>query len=123
MNSDEYRTRLLVKLNGLIAVLEVAINKIERSMDAPGANEARLEKISVNLHNTLAICKRAKETLEKNGTVEPARAGKAVPSGLREYIEMSSISEYRKFQGLPPIDMKDVGEVDLMDLCDKLQKD
>ena len=118
---DEYRSRLLTKLNVLVAVLEVALAKIEKGMTAPGADEVRLEKISVNLKNTLEICHRAINTLERYG-VGVAQAGKNVPSGAREYIEMSSIDEYRKFQSLPPIDMKDVTRIDLTDLCDRLQQ-
>ena len=37
LSSAEYRARLLTKLNCLIAVLEVAIAKITRSIDLPGA--------------------------------------------------------------------------------------
>ena len=65
LGSAEYRTRLTTKLNCLIAVLEVAITKITKSMDTPGANEERLTKIRGNLENTLSICHRAKQTLDK----------------------------------------------------------
>lgn len=118
MNNDEYRRQLTAKLNALIAVLEVALVKIEKSISLPGADEARLEKILENLKNTRTICLRAKNTLEKG-----ARPTNAVPSGAREYTEMSSVDEYRKFQNLPPIELTDIKDVDLMDLCDKLQAD
>ena len=52
ISSSEYRARLMTKLNCLIAVLEVAITKISKSMDLPGANEERLLKIRSNLENT-----------------------------------------------------------------------
>ena len=48
LSSADYRAKLLTKLNCLIAVLEVAITKISRSMDLPGANEERLLKIRGN---------------------------------------------------------------------------
>ena len=65
LGSSEYRNRLNTKLNCLIAVLEVAITKITKSMDTPGANEDRLTKIRGNLENTLSICHRAKQTLDR----------------------------------------------------------
>ncbi len=63
LNSAEYRQRLLNKLNCLIAVLEVAIGKIAKSMDSDETNRDRLIRIKSNLENTLAICRRAKGTL------------------------------------------------------------
>jgi len=119
MNNDEYRRQLTVKLNALIAVLEIALIKIEKSMSLPDSDGIRLEKIHANLKNTKAICERAKNTLEKDNK----QLTKTIPSGAREYIEMSSADEYRKFQNLPPINAKDIATVDLMDLCDKLQAD
>ena len=116
---DEYRSRLLAKLDALVAVLAIAIKKIEHSMTQPDANEAQLGKICVNLRNTMAICLRAKRTLEK----QTKASDQVIESGMREYTEMSSVDEYRKFQSLPPIQLEDIAEVDLVDLCDKLQAD
>jgi hypothetical protein len=61
LSSAEYRAKLLTKLNCLIAVLEVAIAKISRSIDLPGTNEERLLKIRSNLENTLSICIKSEE--------------------------------------------------------------
>ena len=93
LGSAEYRTRLTTKLNCLIAVLEVAIAKITKSMDAPGANEDRLTKIRGNLENTLSICHRAKQTLDKTQqnkqTMRRDRDGKLMTA--RDYVELTSI--------------------------------
>jgi hypothetical protein len=132
LSSSEYRARLLTKLNCLIAVLEVAIAKISRSMDVPGANEERLMKIRSNLENTLSICSRAKQTLESGlaprslpGPSSPSRSANAKAAAdrrmsYRDYVELSSIEEYTKFKRLPPIKSQDLERVDLDDLIDQL---
>ena len=126
LTSAEYRTRLLAKLNCLIAVLEVAIAKISKSMDLPGANEERLVKIRSNLENTLSICKRAKDTLERSTGSHPARrrGGSARPAAgrmtARDYVELLSIEEYQKFKALPPIDKKEFASIDLDSLLRQL---
>ena len=131
LGSSEYRARLLTKLNCLIAVLEVAIAKISRSMDLPGANEERLLKIRSNLENTLSICNRAKRTLE-TGLARKALPGTAAATehapepgrmSYRDYVELSSIEEYQKFKGLPPISSDDVHNADLDGLIDQLFAD
>jgi hypothetical protein len=131
LSSAEYRAKLLTKLNCLIAVLQVAIAKISRSMDLPGANEERLMKIRSNLENTLSICKRAKGTLEKGleGAKKKASRRRGVEAveadkmSYRDYVELSSIDEYRKFKSLPPIDVGDLDSVDLDGLLRKLSED
>ena len=137
LGSTEYRTKLLTKLNCLMAVLEVAITKLNRSMELPSANQERLGKIRANLENTLAICTRAKETLERSTTKESkpqiATSGvkeqqpKAQPQpqqkgsmSYRDYVELSSIEEYQKFKKLPPIDAKELEGADIDDLLNKL---
>lgn len=122
LSSSEYRARLMTKLNCLIAVLEVAIAKISKSMGLPGANEERLLKIRSNLENTLAICHRAKQTLEKSGTTKPAPAGATERNKMtaRDYVELSSIDEYRKFKKMTPIQRNELDGVDFDDLAKKL---
>src|SRR5690606_34054868 len=124
-SSAEYRQKLLTKLNCLIAVLEVAIAKIQRSMDLPGANEELLGKIRANLENTLAICTRAKHTLEKALAAADGNAQSAklpdVDSGrrrmtYRDYVELSSISEYRKFKAMAPITRSEIQATDIDEL-------
>ena len=89
LSSAEYRARLTTKLNCLIAVLEVAITKIAKSMDLPGANEERLLKIRSNLENTLSICHRAKQTLDRTVTGQRpfgARNADKKPMSARDYV-------------------------------------
>ena len=125
LSSAEYRTRLLTKLNCLIAVLEVAIAKIQRSMEVPGANEERLLKIRSNLENTLSICNRAKHTLESGDRTRKGRTrvtNSSDPNQMtyRDYVELSSIDEYQKFKTLPPIKPEEVESADLDLLIGKL---
>ena len=123
LSSSEYRARLMTKLNCLIAVLEVAIGKISKSMGLPGANEERLLKIRTNLENTLAICHRAKQTLEKTSsakTVSAARETDASKMTARDYVELSSIDEYRKFKKMTPIQNTDLQAIDFDDLARRL---
>ena len=117
MNNQEYRERLWTKLNALVSVLEVAIAKIENSMTEHVTEYKELDRlatISVNLVNTLKICKRAQRTLER---AMPERKGAV---GAREYVEFMGIEEYRKFKSLPPIDAKEVASVDMEELIRKL---
>lgn len=126
LSSADYRARLLTKLNCLIAVLEVAISKISRSMDLPGANEERLLKIRSNLENTLSICNRAKHTLETGATNSelpaPARVERQGRDNMtyRDYVELSSIDEYQKFKSLPPIKADEIQGTDIDHLIDQL---
>ena len=122
LSSSEYRARLMTKLNCLIAVLEVAIGKISKSMGLPGANEERLLKIRTNLENTLAICHRAKATLEKTSTTKETVVRELDSNKMtaRDYVELSSIDEYRKFKKMTPIQPVDMKEVDFDDLARKL---
>ena len=124
LSSAEYRARLLTKLNCLIAVLEVAIAKIARSIDLPGANEQRLVKIRGNLENTLAICNRAKMTLEKSldrpRSSSTQRARTKGKMSYRDYVELSSIEEYRKFKDRSPITGGEIESVNIETLLRKL---
>lgn len=126
LGSAEYRAKLMTKLNCLIAVLEVAIAKVQRSMELPGANEERLLRIKSNLENTLEICGRAKGTLEDAISQQPTataiRSKHRDRDGMsaRDYVELSSIEEYRKFKELPPIKTTDIESLDLEDLAKKL---
>lgn len=129
LSSTEYRSRLLNKLNCLVAVLEVAIGKVEKSLEADDANQERLQRIKANLENTLAICRRAKGTLESKAN-EDKRQAKAIEAPVKPstqqnttfrcYVELSSIDEFRKFKSLPAIQADDVKEVDIDDLAQKL---
>ena len=122
LGSAEYRTRLTTKLNCLIAVLEVAIAKITKSMETPGANEERLTKIRGNLENTLSICHRAKQTLDKTRSNKQTqrRDGDSKLMTARDYGELTSIEEYRKFRNMKPITSDEVSEIDFDELSRRL---
>ncbi len=121
LGSSEYRARLTTKLNCLIAVLEVAIAKIGKSMELPGANEERLQKIRGNLENTLSICHRAKQTLERTSpTRKAARLQDRSQMSARDYVELSSIDEYRKFREMTPISKDELQQIDFDDLARRL---
>ena len=121
LSSVEYRTRLATKLNCLIAVLEVAIAKITKSMDVPGANEERLLKIRGNLENTLSICHRAKQTLDRSAAPKvAAKADDARSMTARDYVELTSIDEYRKFRTMDPISKEDLAAIDFEELARRL---
>ncbi|MBZ0153498.1 MAG: hypothetical protein K8J09_18390 [Planctomycetes bacterium] len=121
LSSTEYRARLTTKLNCLIAVLEVAIAKITKSMDVPGANEERLLKIKSNLENTLSICHRAKQTLDrtspKGATIDRRETSSM---SARDYVELTSIEEYRKFRKMTPITKDELATIDFDALAKRL---
>jgi len=122
LGSAEYRARLTTKLNCLIAVLEVAIAKITKSMDVPGANEERLAKIRGNLENTLSICHRAKQTLDRTAAGKAVARPDARRSSMtaRDYVELTSIDEYRKFRHMEPITKDDLAAIDFDELARRL---
>jgi hypothetical protein len=120
LSSVEYRARLTTKLNCLIAVLEVAIGKITKSMDVPGANEERLLKIRSNLENTLSICHRAKQTLDRTTTKVTTKADDPRTMTARDYVELTSIDEYRKFRRMEPIAKDDLATIDFDELARRL---
>lgn len=122
LGSAEYRTRLATKLNCLIAVLEVAIAKITKSMDAPGADGERLQKIRGNLENTLSICHRAKRTLDKTSSDRKLKQLRDSNMTARDYVELTSIDEYRKFRGMKPITKQELASIDFDELSRRLSE-
>lgn len=121
LSSTEYRARLTTKLNCLIAVLEVAIAKITKSMDVPGANEERLLKIRGNLENTLSICHRAKQTLDRTSP-RTSQVSRQETNSMtaRDYVELTSIEEYRKFRKMEPIAKDELATIDFDELARRL---
>lgn len=148
LESAEYRSSLLRKLNCLISVVEVALAKVRVNLQTPGSDAERLTRIRLNLENTLNVCRRAKLALERK---EPLPAGlpgdistltaqvKQTPPkerkpspepkigpdgrpemGYRDYVEFSSLEEYRKFKDRPAIKAEEVKAVDFDELAKKL---
>lgn len=135
LESPEYRERLMRKLNTLIAVLEVASAKVDRSIDGPGADIDRLGKIRTNLTSTLEVCRRARKALERRedlpeglpeNLAEVVRAAgknriepKRLPIGSG--AEMSSSEERRRFERMGRIGREEIESVDFDDLASKFQ--
>lgn len=148
LESPEYRERLRRKLNCLIALLEVAMARIRRSLDASEPGLQRLERIRGNLESTLDVCLRARAALEHREEL-PENLPEALarltgkgsakskgPEILREVLrqqvqpmpsgsatEMTSVAEFRKFERLGRIDAKDIVGCDLDELSRQLQAD
>jgi hypothetical protein len=136
LDSPEYRRRLLRKLNTLIAVLEVACAKVQRSLAGPDPDVERLTRIQTNLRETLQVCLRAKRALERSEQAGGASAATSMPLQLPATAqshaaaaqegagarlgELSSPDERRKFQRLGPIDLREVRACDLDELCQRL---
>jgi hypothetical protein len=118
------------KLNCLIAVLEVAIAKVSQNGSVPTDRAERMQKIRANLENTLAICRRARTTLEGKTfggqearvvqlpALRPSRPGQMT---YRDYVEFTTVEEYRKFKRLPPIAADELVSLDLEKLIRDLQ--
>ena len=109
--------KLLLKLQAMIAVIKVAMQKVEGMRDQPDADSNRIDRIEHNLKATLGLCNRAIEAIQLVGDMHIPG-----PSGSREYSEMMGIEEYQKFKGLPPITEAEVSDTDLDDLINRLQQ-
>ena len=148
LESPEYRERLKRKLNCLIALLEVAMARIRRSLDADEPDVARLERIRGNLQSTLEVCIRARAALDRSEELPEslpealARLTRKRPGGpkgpelLREVLEprvqplpsgaateMTSVAEFRKFERLGRIESKEIASCDVEALTRLLQAD
>ncbi|MCA8981362.1 MAG: hypothetical protein H6831_12270 [Planctomycetes bacterium] len=146
LESAEYRERLMRKLNCLIALLEVAMARVRKSLAGPEPDVNRLTRIRTNLQSTLEVCVRARTALERrealpkdlpatladvskqttfegmpkedDSKVVRAR-GRNLPFGAQ--IEMSSREEHRKFERLGKITSQELADVDLEALTRQLQ--
>ncbi len=110
---------MILKIRALIAVLKVAIQKLEVMKKEPDAKVDNIDGSIANLEMTLSICYRAMETLEKL----PDLGRSPSPSGAREYTELTGIKEYRKFQGMEPITLDEVMETDVDELAKRFGSD
>lgn len=138
LNSEEYRERLARKLNCLIALLEVAMARVRRSLAGPEPDVERLTKIRTNLQSTLDVCLRARTALEKHQPLPPdlpqslaqvarPRTGErtslpldaSLPTGAKH--ELSSPEETRKFELMGKITDDELSAVDLDELSRRLQ--
>jgi len=139
LSSSEYRERLTRKLNCLIALLEVAMARVRRSLASPNPDVERLTKIRQNLKSTLDVCLRARTALERHeplpddlpaSLTQVAKQGPAAKQPLRSRAkslpvgadcELSSIEEKRKFQRMGKITPQELNSLDMDDLERKLK--
>lgn len=135
LDSPEYRERLMRKLNCLIAVLEVANAKVDRSLAGPEPDVDRLTRIKTNLTSTLEVCRRARKALERREALpeglpenlaavvrrasELKRLPKRLPSGSS--AEMATETERKRFEMMGRITQQELRAVDLDALARQLQ--
>lgn len=144
LESPQYRERLMRKLNCLIALLEVAMARVRRSLAGPEPDLERLRRIRSNLQSTLEVCLRARAALERRqalplhlpetlgrlsegggGEISALRdvlrpKNRPLPAGAR--AEMSSRDEESKFQRLGRIDPREIARCDIEELARRLQE-
>lgn len=134
-SSQDNRQTLMRKLNCLVAVLELALVKVRRNGEGSGMDADRLQAMADNIDNTLAICLRARRSLELGrpvdedlahvmeaatflGEEDGDRSGERM--SYRDYVELSSLAEYAKFRDLPPLQAEDVAMCNLELLAHRL---
>jgi len=136
LDSAEYRERLRRKLNCLIAVLEVATAKVKQSLAGPAPDVERLTRIQKNLQDTMDVCLRARNALDKRGALPHGLSddlAKAVNPSLGLQLPASapaaqesqrgelSAGERRRFARLPKIDSAMISTCDFDELSRMLQ--
>ena len=134
LDSPEYRERLTRKLNTLIALLEVAMARVRRSLKCPEPDVERLTKIRSNLQSTLDVCLRARTAIERQeplpndlpdslSSVSRPAAAAASPSvqDLGTVMDERTPQEQQKFEALGEISEAELRSVDLDELARKLQ--
>lgn len=139
LDSPEYRERLMRKLNCLIAVLEVANAKVDRSLAGPQPDVERLTRIKSNLTSTLEVCRRARKALERRealpdglpenlaAVVRRASEVKSPPKSLPKRLptgasaEMATEGERKRFEMMGRITKQELRSVDLEALARQLQ--
>jgi len=115
--TDLNKRKLTLKLRALLAVTQLTIEKLKVLRTEPDVNIAGIDRNIADLERTIALTHLALNAMSNI----PSLAEDPAPSGAREYVEMTNVEEYRKFQGLPPISETDLANVDLDDLIDKLR--
>lgn len=136
LDSPEYRDRLMRKLNCLIALLEVAMARVRRSMASTDADLERLSRIRTNLQSTLDVCTRARVALERREALPSELAEslecvndfglpegepfcfQELPEGAR--VEMTSLEEERKFELMGAIGPEEVEVCNIDELAHRL---
>lgn len=133
LDSAEYRERLRRKLNCLIAVLEVATAKVKQSLAGPAPDVERLSRIQKNLQDTMDVCLRARNALDKRGAlpaglsddlaraVNPSMiASEPLHAPAKQRSELNLL-EKTKFAELPKIEPRMIASCDFDELARQLQ--
>lgn len=118
MGNQEYETQLLFKLKALRAVLDITLEKIDRTRLNSNKDMECLNHIATNLEGTRNIIDKAIYNLKHLTTEQKEK----MFSSNDKYTELSSIDEYQKFKNMPAITLNEVADVDLVDLCRRLQE-
>lgn len=63
LTDPSYRAAMLVKIEALISVLQVARTKVVRNLETPGHDAARLARVQLQVENTLKVCRKAQTAL------------------------------------------------------------
>jgi len=107
--------KLIIKLRALLSILNISIARIEAQLEfgrLSFSEEGKLLRIKSNLENTRSVCCKALENLQ--GQTQRRRL---TP---REYQELGTIEEVRKFKYLPPITRSEIQMTNLNELFDQL---
>tara|TARA_R110002094_G_scaffold186715_3_gene162686 strand:+ start:739 stop:1089 length:351 start_codon:yes stop_codon:yes gene_type:complete len=115
--TDLNRRKLALKLRTLLVMTQLTIERLKVMRTEPDINIAGVDRTIADLERTMALTHVALNAMSNI----PSLTGEPAPSGAREYVEMTNVEEYRKFQGLPPISETDLANVDLDELISKLR--
>lgn len=63
LSDPSYRAAMLIKIEALISVLQVARTKVVLNMEIPDTNSARLARVKLQVENTLKVCQDARIAL------------------------------------------------------------
>jgi len=110
------------KVQGLVAILEIALARIRVEMENPGADLPRLRRVKENLTRTHRVCKQTLGKLEESlaEALEVCLQPRTEPMSCREYVELSSLEEYHRLRDLPPVRFEEIQEVNLDGLGERL---
>tara|TARA_R110002094_G_scaffold152296_3_gene140190 strand:- start:1542 stop:1892 length:351 start_codon:yes stop_codon:yes gene_type:complete len=115
--TDLNKRKLTLKLRALLVMTRLTIEKLKVMRTEPDINVVGVDRTIADLERTMTLTHVALSAISNI----PSLTGDPAPSGAREYVEMTNVEEYRKFQGLPPISDTDLANVDLDELISKLR--
>ncbi|NQU47982.1 MAG: hypothetical protein HQ519_04995 [Planctomycetes bacterium] len=120
LQDPEFRAAMLTKLEGLLAVLEIARNKADDGLTTRPQDSVRLIRLQDNLDKTLQVCRQARRMLIRLNRAEESYFDEF---GYRQFIESASFHEFVKMRSNDPIEQEEIREVDLEHLCQVLTED